>query len=296
MTAGTASRTSTAAGAAGASVSTAERMSTAAAGAPAQGGSGLQNVERLDFHLHTYYSACGKRDMIPATVATEFRDAGYTAIGFTDHLHPWIDPVIYDRLRADLAASADGHAGLTCYVGCEAEVVAPGLVTLSARAAEKVDFAIVSASHFQLAHVARPGDPSPKGVAAHYLSFFWEAIRWPGTSVIAHPFHTNHDPFGPMADIWRHMDRTGLRDALQEAAGRGVAMELSPKALSESYYDLLLDFYCLARECGTRFTVGSDAHARSGVASTGRLRTLAEAIGLSDTDLWRPTSTPIAVR
>jgi histidinol phosphatase-like PHP family hydrolase len=256
-------------------------------------GSGLQNVERLDFHLHTYYSACGKRDMIPASLATEFRDAGYTAIGFTDHLHPWIDPVIYDRLRADLAASAARHQGLTVYVGCEAEVVAPGQVTLSARAAEKVDFAIVSASHFQLAHVVRPGDPSSAGVAAHYLSFFWEAIRWPGTSVIAHPFHTNHDPFGPMVDIWRHMDRQGLSDALQEAAGRGVAMELSPKALSPAYYDLLLDFYCLARECGTSFTVGSDAHARGGVASTGRLRVLAEAIGLSDADLWRPMGTPL---
>jgi histidinol phosphatase-like PHP family hydrolase len=257
-----------------------------------QNGDALPLIERLDFHLHTFYSACGKRDMVPATIAAEFHNAGYLAIGFTDHLHPWIDPVIVDRLRADLAADGNGYQGLRCYVGCEAEVVAPGNVTLSREAADRVDFAIVSASHFQLPHVLRPGDPSPVGVAKHYLAFFREAVRWPGTTAIAHPFHTNHDPFGPMADIWRHVDRLELRDALQEAAGRHVAMELSPKALAPNYYDLLLDFYSVARECGTKFTVGSDSHARSGVATSGRLRPLADAIGLSDSDIWSPAAPP----
>jgi histidinol phosphatase-like PHP family hydrolase len=252
----------------------------------------LPLIERLDFHLHTYYSACGKRDMIPAAIAAGFHEAGYLAIGFTDHLHPWIDPVIFDRLRADLDADVRTYEGLRCYVGCEAEVVAPGQVTLSREAAERVDFAIVSASHFQLPHVLRPGNPSPVGVASHYLSFFREAVRWPGTTAIAHPFHTNHDPLGPMVDIWRYVDRHELRDALQEAAGLGVAMELSPKALAPAYYDVLLEFYSIARESGAKFTVGSDAHARSGVATTARLRTLADVIGLSDSDIWRPTAPP----
>src|SRR5687768_15352864 len=51
------------------------------AGAPSGPAAPLDAIERLDFHLHTYYSACGRRDMVPAAVAAEFRDAGYLAIG-----------------------------------------------------------------------------------------------------------------------------------------------------------------------------------------------------------------------
>lgn len=43
-------------------------------------------IDRVDFHLYSYYSACGKRDMVPAAVVAAYRDTGYTAIGFTDHL------------------------------------------------------------------------------------------------------------------------------------------------------------------------------------------------------------------
>jgi histidinol phosphatase-like PHP family hydrolase len=246
----------------------------------------------LDFHLHTYYSACGKRDMAPARVAAGFRAAGYEAIGFTDHLHPWIDPAIFDRLRHDLEQSRDQIHGLDCYVGCEAEVIAPGTVTLDAKTAETLDFAIISASHFHLDHVSRPGDPSPAGVAAHYLRFFVDAIRCPGASAIAHPFIANRDALGPVAEILPYVDQNGLRAALQEAAGRGVAVELSPKALSSSNVDVLLDFYQLARECGVRFLIGSDAHSTERIASTSRLETLISALTLTDEDIWRPAVPP----
>ena len=252
----------------------------------------LALADRLDFHLHTYYSACGKRDMAPADVAARFRAAGYEAIGFTDHLHPWIDPSIFGKLRSELARSAEPLDGLACYVGCEAEVVAPGDVTLDQATADSLDFAIVSASHFHLDHVTRPGDPSPAGVAAHYVSFFLDAVRCPGASAIAHPFHTNRDPLGPMAEIWPHVDQNSLRAALQEAAGRGVAVELSPKALAPTYWDVLLEFYHRARECGVRFLIGSDAHNMERVASTSRLQPLIVELGLTESDIWRPVGRP----
>ena len=249
-------------------------------------------VDHLDFHLHTHYSACGKRDMAPARVAAGYRAAGYEAIGFTDHLHPWIDPSIYARLRHDLEQSVEPLDGLSCYVGCEAEVVAPGEVTLDAATAETLDFAIIAASHFHLSHVARPGDPSPSGVAAHYVRFFLEAVRWPGASAIAHPFIANRDALGPMADIWPYVDQSSLRAALQEAAGRGVAVELSPKALSPAHADVFLEFYQRARECGVRFLIGSDAHDAERIASTSRLQPLADALGLTEADIWRPAAQP----
>ena len=252
----------------------------------------LALADRLDFHVHTYYSACGRRDMAPAHVAARFRAAGYEAIGFTDHLHPWIDPAIFARLRRELEQSTEPLDGLACYVGCEAEVIAPGRVTLDAATAEALDFAIVAASHFHLDHVARPGDPSPSGVAAHYLRFFLDAVRCPGASAVAHPFHTNRDPLGPMGEIWPHVDRGGLRAALQEAAARGVAVELSPKALAPAYQAVLLEFYQQARECGVRFLIGSDAHGTERIASTGRLQPLVGALGLTDGDIWRPPAAP----
>jgi len=252
----------------------------------------LDGVERVDFHVHTYYSACGQRDMVPAEVAIAYRDAGYVQIGFSDHLHPWIDPAIFARLRRDLATSAATFAGVTCYVGCEAEVIAPGVATLTDATAEQVDFALIAATHFHLSHVAKPGDPSPTGVATHFLRFFHDAIRCPGATAIAHPFIANQGALGPLVEIWRHVDRVWLREALAEAAARGVAMELHPRALAPEHAPVLCEFYALARECGTRFTIGSDTHARANIGTTGKLRPLAESLGLADGDLWRPTAPP----
>jgi histidinol phosphatase-like PHP family hydrolase len=252
----------------------------------------LDAIERVDLHLLSYYSACGKRDMVPAEVAAAYRDAGYVEIGFSDHLHPWIDPVIFSRLGRDLAASEASFQGVTCYVGCEAEVIAPGVVTMTGATAEQVDFALVSATHFHLSHVAKPGDPSPTGVAARFLRFFHDAVRCPGATAIAHPFIANQGALGPLVEIWRHVDRAWLREALVEAASRGVAMELHPRALAPENAAVMFDFYALARECGTRFTVGSDTHARADIGTTGKLRPLAESLGLADGDLWRPTELP----
>lgn len=91
-----------------------------------------------------------------------------------------------------------------------------------------------------------------------------------------------------MAEIWPHVDRSGLHAALQEEADRGVAVELNPKALALACLGVLLEFYQRKRECGVRLLIGSDAHNTEPLPSASRLQPLVNALALADKDIWRP--------
>jgi len=113
-----------------------------------------------DLHIHTYLSACchDKAHHRPHAILDLAAQMGVKTIGFADHL--WVNPDLAPsdwyrpqdarqtaRLRADLAACA---TDVRVLVGCEAEMIAPGKIGLTADYARQLDFVLLACNHFHM--------------------------------------------------------------------------------------------------------------------------------------------------
>lgn len=239
--------------------------------------------EQCDFHIHSHLSGCAREEMRIPDILRVCADRGLRHVGMTDHIFPSTDPAILRRTREELVGI---DCGINVYLGCEADIVAVGSHTVSAEVAEAVDYVMVSSNHYQLPWVARPTGRSAEEVAGHFLEMFEYACSLDFADVIAHPLCEVSGEFG--LDCINTLSDTRLLGALELARTNRIAMEISPRALSNMHPDFRRRFYGLCREIGLKFAVGSDAHDLAGIGRTHALRGLIEELGVTDDEIWLP--------
>ena len=244
----------------------------------------------FDLHIHTFHSPCGEKGMRPAEIVRLAAARGITLIGITDHFYPFSDPKMFDDIRSAVAELHSSPKDLPeVFLGCEAEIMAPGRTTCTAELAERLDFVMVAATHFQNAGLTElPPTKDERALAVHYLRMFEYAVSLPWADIVAHPFLVVPDACSPR--VLDHIFDADILPLLELARGNNVAMEISPRALFPWQAKFSLHFYELCKSVGVRFTIGSDAHSPERVGNVQILRPLIVNLGLTMKDFWLPQS------
>lgn len=221
-----------------------------------------------DFHVHTCFSPCGKREATPAAMVRRAKDKGLAAIGFADHFTPAPVPgcpfyadqrlSILNALRSELSQVADLD-GMAVLVGVEADYTVAGEACLDREAVRAVDHVVCASSHFHLPSSPQPTDDSLRSKAALMLDMAHAALGVPGISIWAHPFDCSR--MRPLAPILATVREDEFVALINLANARQVAIEINGgPAQHLGYRQATAPFVQLARDMGARFTVSSDAH------------------------------------
>lgn len=232
-----------------------------------------------DLHIHTALSLCAERGATAEGYVKLAKQIGLTKIGFSDHY--WDERLAganefyapqntahIDELRAELPALRG--QGVDILFGCETEYdpYHHG-VAITEEVAERMDFILVPNSH---THMMMPKDlyePYEKH-ADFMVNAYQEIIDSPVSRYItsmAHPFEAVCCPYDNRLLIRLISDDT-YRRLFDRTAEKGIAIEinvsdLQSKTEAEIEADPVMHLFRLAKECGCRFTFGSDAHSHT---------------------------------
>lgn len=238
---------------------------------------------RCDLHVHTALSPCGWEEMTPGAIVRAAVRQGIEHLAITDHVHPFTDLSILDRVRDDCRRI---DSTLNLYIGCEVDIISVGEAAVDGAIVEKTDFVMAAANHFHSDHVSRPASLDNRDIARHYLDMFAYAASLDFVDVIAHPLYVMPGSYDPLTPAL--LEEDDLLPAIEVAARNNVAVEISRRALAPEQMEFLLSFYRLCKSAGVKFSIGSDAHQLADVGKTINVEPLIRRLGLTDDDIWVP--------
>ena len=228
--------------------------------------------------------------MRPADILRVAAERGIARVGITDHFYPFSDPGMFADVRSAIAElRSSANAVPEVFLGCEAEIMAPGRTMCSPDLAERLDFVMVAATHFQNKGVTElPPTKDERALAEYYLKMFEYAVSLPWADTVAHPFLVVPDACSPR--ILEYILDSDVLPLLEPARENNVAMEISPRALFPWQKKFSLHLYELCKKVGLKFSLGSDAHSLERVGDVQVLRPLITRLGLTRKDFWLPQS------
>jgi histidinol phosphatase-like PHP family hydrolase len=240
--------------------------------------------------------------MTPDAMLARGSSLGLQTMGFADHL--WLDPrrgsrpslAWILRLREALATIPAG--GPRRLVGAETDC-APGLGAAGGEGLRALDF-VVAAYHFaDVREGLQPWPGTTEDLAACMLAGFRSLLDAPGVTIAGHPFFIPPSVFRRLPEPVRDRigDAIGLvthgaGELLTIAAARGVAFELNARALGPWSRAALLPVIRIARECGCRFALSSDAHRLDEIGLSARLSDYLRVAGIGPREIVEGDAKP----
>ena len=253
------------------------------------------SVPLVTYHTHTDLSPCGKPDITFEAAIEVAISEGYSAIGFSDHVHPsgvTDHPGHAARLRQYRQMRERLSPPLQVYIGGEFDVVKPGTIVECDEIASECEFFLVSPNHYHVHWIQSP-EGNAADVAAHELDAIETALDWLRTNVIAHPFADNvgRPGCGPN-EQYRACDRLRLRELLVRAVERGIALEIQPKLwYHPETTGELTELFDSWLDMGGLVAMGSDAHNLDTLRQWAqRYHEIVQRFGLTPNHLWHPTT------
>ena len=235
-----------------------------------------------DLHVHTYLSNCGEESATIPYYRQLAHDHGLKTIGITDHMWdaeiPFTEHMIKHRhslwyqpqnlshvleIRKDFLPDPD----VKFLSGAEVEYCPGRGPAITIEAARRLDFIIVPISHTSITMPDEHYDP-PRDCIDFMVNAFMEVCRSelaPYITAIAHPF----EPLCPREmrkPIMSKIAAEQYRMCFYAARDAGIAMEINTDSFDVDTADAIasdevIRMLRIARDCGTKFTFGSDAHA-----------------------------------
>ncbi len=255
----------------------------------------------FDFHIHTALRPGddGAPDMTPGAIAAKWREAGCAAIGLTPHFHAGLDRG--EMLRQLEEARREASGTLRCFIGCEAECLAPdGRLSVDAGTAAALDYVIVSADHYNCEGVRK---------APALAELHWECLRNlavnPLVDVIAHPLAAlilltceGHMPgFAPIAEL-PLPEEAEIRAFARLARQHRTAVEVNGfftgpylrkrREAGVPYEEEYRRFYRILQEEGVMLSPNSDAHKPADVEQMGEAFRWTDDLGIPREQLFFP--------
>jgi histidinol phosphatase-like PHP family hydrolase len=255
-----------------------------------------------DMHIHTVASmCCHDEQQIPKNIIPLLKNKGYKKIGFTDHI--WLSK---DIESSSFYQHQDGTKQLELYdfihsrdwdidvlVGCEADMVAPGVFGITAEFKEKMDYVVMATDHFHMKNFVRqPESETPECLAQHMLNFFIPAAQSGLPDILVHPLF----PFSYLELYDKAIDSLSdaeIIDAFSIAAANDIGIEINGCYLSSAKMnhcfslDTPIRLLSLAKQAGCTFTIGSDAHSLESFEILDKLQHFAQFLGLSKKNIHR---------
>ena len=224
---------------------------------------------KQDWHMHTY-RAGGKPDAIVADIIKTNEAYGLDLMGISEHIDRLDQrPEFIEKIRANRNEANAVSTKMKVMIGTESSMINPNLCSVGHEIPELLDYVLVSCNHYHLQHVENPKSKTAQSYADHYLDMLTGATELGYVDTIGHPFYhqkiTKKLGRDTLLKVLKVYNEERLTTFLKKSAEVNMAFELNPR-----HADLALDWFkdliVEARLHGTKFTLGTDAHA---IASLG---------------------------
>ena len=233
-----------------------------------------------DLHFHTHLSSCAPGTSSLQVMLSALKQSGVTTAGAANHLWDgavpgasgWYAPQNVPHvlsLKEEYAAlTEEDSQGIRLYFGCETEYVGQGRVSLKPASAKLFDYVLVSAHHFHMKNFVRPLELEDAHAVGRLMrARFCECCNIDFVFGIVHPFMVLGYP-DRIDEILSTFTDRDFRQVFSYAAEKDKSIELNICML---YQETVCDpegfpveyarMFTIARECGCKFHLGSDAHA-----------------------------------
>lgn len=269
-----------------------------------------------DIHLHTYLSVCGTDSATIEYYIASAKKLGLKKVGIADHM--WDDKIPFVESMRHSRAAGDGEVvlnwyrkqniahcreilndlaaadtqGVQFFFGGEVDYC-PGLgAAITEEEAENLDFMVVPNSHtHHLMDKSIYAEPYEKH-AEFMLRATLDICTAPTAKYVtslAHPFDPTCPPHDPEYVVDALTD-SQLKEAFCAAKEQNIASEINVSCFNTCPDDQLHNHYMMrilkaARDCGCKFTFGSDCHAAPNQDVLLRGPKIAAILGITEQDL-----------
>lgn len=229
-----------------------------------------------DFHIHTNLSSCAKETATVAYYVDMARKLGLQKIGFTDHFWddkiPGADKEYHSQNLAHILQLKPflekmKTVDIQLYFGAESEYDPIRRdIAITEESAEQLDFLIVPTSH---THKTMPKayflDQSK---TIDFLVQAYEDVLNSSLSryitAMAHPFEPLGCPNG-WQPVMSGIPEDTYRRLFDKTAEKGIAVEINTSCFQKGTDTIddrgvKMKMLKIAKECGCKFTFGSDSH------------------------------------
>ena len=249
-----------------------------------------------DYHIHSYLSLCAAdQNQTPKAILDKAKKMGYKKICLTDHFldadvgfKPCFHPD-FEWIKKALPLPKDEKVEFL--FGCEAEMTYDGNVAVSSDKFDKFDFILIATTHMHITG----GSVSEEQTATNLdraKTWVWFLDRLFSMDMPFHKIGLAHFTCGLLArnsdgtrdDIINCISDAELKLFFTKSADLGIGIELNT-SVSDSKNESALRPYLIAKECGCRFYLGSDAHSPNDfLGAQGRFSSMIDALELSEED------------
>ena len=232
-----------------------------------------------DFHIHTHLSICSDDEgQTPLNILNIAKKRGLKRISLADHFWDervklntkynwWYEKQNLAHIKNSLPIPKDDEVEFL--FGCEADMDSDGRIGVSREIYDEFGFIIVSTTHFH--HMEGPGweDDSCEAVAKRWIERFDRVLSSDlpfHKTGFAHPVCSliNMESREAYLKTLELIPDSELKRLFKKAAEVGIGIEINSADFNyeESEEDIILRFFKIAKECGCKFYLGSDAHTR----------------------------------
>ncbi len=225
-----------------------------------------------DFHIHSTVSrCCHDSNQTPKAILDYAKNNGLKKICLTNHFWDenvkseaeWIDEHQFRYLSDVLPLPQDPEVEFL--FGAETDIDYNGVLGVSEERFSEFDFVTVATTHLHLAgNTVRKEIETPFEAAEIWVSkikcLLDKDLPWHKIG-IAH-LTCGHVFRKRTPEVISLITDESLYSVFSDCAFKGVGIELNMKTLfsSEEEKDILLRPYFIAKDCGCKFYLGSDAH------------------------------------
>lgn len=260
-----------------------------------------------DLHMHTHLSLCAEKEATLQAYLDQAESLGISTLGIADHL--WDDKVgLHDEngswygfykpqnmkhvLKAREEFKSCEARGLRVLFGAEVEYDSVrGDIALSEEAAEILDFVIVPNSHTHLVMPKEYYEPR-KTHASFMLEATRNILRSPLSkyvTALAHPFDAVCCPYDRKL-LYPLISKSEYMDVFSEAKEKNVAIEINTSPYLNKTDEVILndplwEIMHIAKECGCKFTFGSDCHHPSAQKNILASEIIIKHLGITEKDI-----------
>lgn len=256
-----------------------------------------------DLHIHTFLSSCSKdSEQTPERILRYAEENGLQTVCVTDHV--WNGPLHYParfyepqdlaHIRQNLPLPQ--AAGVRFLFGAETDMDRDFRLGLSPEDMETLDFVIIPTTHMHmpLAIDQQSGVEERADAYVRRLRALTEMDLPAGKIGIAHlttALIAGKQGKGAQIPILALVSDDTFRSLFSAAAKKGYGIELNQEitAYAPEAQEPLLRPFRIAKSCGCKFYLGSDAHNPSRLLSApADFAFFIDALGLEDTDRFTP--------
>ncbi len=232
----------------------------------------MKYIADHDFHIHTTVSSCCRdENQIPENLLKYAIRNDFHKVCITNHLWDeavkseaeWHPDHTCKRLKTVLPLPT--HEKATLLFGAETDIDYNNVLGISPKTLDEMDFVTVATTHLHLAgNTVREKIQTPREAADIWLQKIRALLQMdlPFYKMgIAHLTcgHILKNQTLQVIELLPHKD---LYEIFEGCANKGVGIELNMKtlAMDEDATKILLRPYYIAKDCGCKFYLGSDAH------------------------------------